>query len=325
MADLRWAPPTREDDADWVDLLAAIEAVDHFGEVYAADDIDDEWESLTAHPETDSVFVWDGPQLVGFGWLKTQVGTVKEHTLGLWGGVRPSHRRQGIGTDLLQWQMGRAREVAAGLDAAQPAKLRLDLLEGQADRVALAERAGLEPVRTFLDMGRSTSTAAPAPVDPVAGLSLVDWSPDRDEAARQAHGDAFLDHWGSEPRGPEEWRHWYTGHRGFRPDLSVLAIDGATDLVAGLVLCAAYPADWENGAAPVEAWITSVATRRPWRGKGVAAWLLTEVLGRIAESDTGFERAILGVDSENPTGAVRVYERLGFRPVRAAVTYAARL
>jgi ribosomal protein S18 acetylase RimI-like enzyme len=33
---------------------------------------------------------------------------------------------------------------------------------------------------------------------------------------------------------------------------------------------------------------------------------------QIAAADDGFERAILGVDAENPTGALRVYRRLGF-------------
>jgi mycothiol synthase len=31
--------------------------------------------------------------------------------------------------------------------------------------------------------------------------------------------------------------------------------------------------------------------------------------------------AALGVDAENPTGALGLYERLGFRPVRTFVTY----
>ena len=39
---------------------------------------------------------------------------------------------------------------------------------------------------------------------------------------------------------------------------------------------------------------------------------MTESLRRIAAADDDFERAILGVDAENPTGALRVYRRLGF-------------
>jgi ribosomal protein S18 acetylase RimI-like enzyme len=67
--------------------------------------------------------------------------------------------------------------------------------------------------------------------------------------------------------------------------------------------------------------VNTVGTRRAWRGKGVASWLITEALRRIAEAEDGFQRAILGVDSENPTGALRVYRRLGFsEDVRSVIS-----
>ena len=50
MADLRWAPPRREDDPEWAALLAAIEAVDVRGETYELEDIDAEWRSVWSHP-----------------------------------------------------------------------------------------------------------------------------------------------------------------------------------------------------------------------------------------------------------------------------------
>jgi ribosomal protein S18 acetylase RimI-like enzyme len=33
----------------------------------------------------------------------------------------------------------------------------------------------------------------------------------------------------------------------------------------------------------------------------------------------GLEAATLGVDAENPTGALGIYERVGFRPIRRSV------
>jgi len=147
---------------------------------------------------------------------------------------------------------------------------------------------------------------------------MAPWSADLDEEARLAHVEAFADHWGSEPRSREAWEQWYTGHRSFRPDLSVLAVEPISRQVVSLVLTAAYPQDWE--LLPVEAWINTVGTRRSWRGKGVARWLTAEVLRRIAASETGFERTILGVDAENPTGALRLYRDLGFHDDVRAVT-----
>ncbi|MEO7429717.1 MAG: GNAT family N-acetyltransferase [Acidimicrobiales bacterium] len=309
MPELRWSPPSRADDADWCSLLAAIEAVDGRGETYEVADLDDEWASVWARPDTDATFGWEGTELVAFAWLKAMPGQREAHRVSCWGGVRPSHRRSGIGAQVFGWMLERATAIGGRFDPALPVSIQVDATEHQGDVVALAQRFGFEPVRHFLEVARPVAVPV-AELPPVAGLELLPWSADRDERTRLAHVEAFADHWGSEPRTRDEWVQWYTGHRSFRPDLSVLAIDPASGEVASLVLCAAYPQDWD--VAPVEAWINTVGTRRAWRGKGVARWLLADVLRRIAAAEAGFERAILGVDQENPTGALRLYRDLGF-------------
>jgi GNAT superfamily N-acetyltransferase len=317
MSALRWSAPTRDDDADWASLLAAIEVEDRRGETYELEDLADEWKSVWSHPTTDAIFVWDGPALVAFGWLKTIPGERVNHRIDLWGGVRPSHRGRGLGHELFAWQLRRATTVAATLDAAVPVRLEVVVADHQHDLLALAASLGFEPERRFLEVARPCGQALVSP-DAPAGLHLVSWDEELDEAVRRAHTDSFADHWGSEPRSQEEWRQWYTGHRGFRPDLSVVGVDSVTGDVVSFVLTAAYPQDWET--VPVEAWINTVGTVHSWRGKGSARWLMTEVLARIAASDTGFERAILGVDADNPTGALGVYRSLNFADVRAVTT-----
>ena len=319
MVDLRWAPPSRDDDPDWVARLAAIEDVDERGETYEVADLGDEWDSVWSHPETDARLVWDGPELVAFAWLKAMPGQRKHHRVGFWGGVRPSHRRRGIGSALFEWSLQRGTEIAEQFDASLPVEMDIDADDRQRDLVAVSTKAGFAVVRTFLELARPV-TVPVSPVPAPAGLELVPWIAELDEEARLAHVDAFQDHWGSEPRSPEEWAQWYTGHRNFRPDLSMLAVDSASGQVAALVLTAAYPQDWER--LPPEAWINTVGTRRDWRGKGVARWLMNDVHQRIADADSGFERAILGVDSENPTGALALYRSLGYEDVRSVLSLA---
>jgi mycothiol synthase len=319
MSSLRWSAPSRADDPAWVELLAAIEEADDRGETYEIDDLGDEWESVWAHPETDAQFVWDGTELVAFGWLKAMPGQRQHHRVGFWGGVRPSHRRRGIGTAMFEWAWARGTEIAQQLDASLPVEMDIDADDRQRDLVAVSTKAGYAAVRTFLELARPV-TVPLSPVPAPAGLELVPWSKELDEEARLAHTEAFEDHWGSEPRSAEEWAQWYTGHRSFRPDLSVLAVDAASGQVAALVLTAAYPQDWER--LPPEAWINTVGTRRSWRGKGVARWLMHDVHQRIADADSGFQRAILGVDSENPTGALGLYGSLGYETVRSVLSLA---
>jgi ribosomal protein S18 acetylase RimI-like enzyme len=56
-----------------------------------------------------------------------------------------------------------------------------------------------------------------------------------------------------------------------------------------------------------------------WRGRGVATQLLVGALESYRYE--GLDYAALGVDSDNPTGAYRLYESLGFVPWRQTVTY----
>ena len=57
-------------------------------------------------------------------------------------------------------------------------------------------------------------------------------------------------------------------------------------------------------------WIHVLAVRRPWRG-GLGSALLRASFAALMSA--GLRRAMLGVDAENTTGAVRLYERAGMR------------
>lgn len=316
MTELRWAPPERAELPAWERLLAAAEAVDARGEVLDAADLADEWASVWSDPEQNAVFVWDGDELVAFGWLRVVPGTRTKHKITLWGAVHPVRRGAGIGRALLQWQVERARKVAAAMPASVPVLLEVEHDTRMTDAVALARRFGFDEARWFVEVQRPLDEPIESP-RPLGGLEVRPWEPGLSEPVRVAHADAFADHWGSEPRSAEEWDQWYAGHRNFRPDLSFVALDRTE--VAGFVLCAAYPQDWEaNGYR--DAWVNLVGTRRPWRGRGVARALLLRSLEAMADAPDGFERATLGVDAENSTGALGLYERVGFREVRRSVT-----
>ena len=56
-----------------------------------------------------------------------------------------------------------------------------------------------------------------------------------------------------------------------------------------------------------------------WRGRGVATALIGRNLRLLAER--GMTEAALLVDSQNPTGALALYERVGFRRVRTDMFY----
>ena len=67
----------------------------------------------------------------------------------------------------------------------------------------------------------------------------------------------------------------------------------------------------------LEAWIYNVSTVPAWRGQGLASAMVAWSLG--AFDDAGFTHAMLSVDVDSPTGAGRLYQALGFVPVRRSI------
>jgi mycothiol synthase len=68
-----------------------------------------------------------------------------------------------------------------------------------------------------------------------------------------------------------------------------------------------------------EGWIEAVGTLPAWRGQGLASALLVHSMRAfIAE---GLQRAGLDVDTQNPTGALRLYEKLGFTAAKRTVIF----
>ena len=58
-------------------------------------------------------------------------------------------------------------------------------------------------------------------------------------------------------------------------------------------------------------WVSELGVAPAWRRRGLGLALLRESFRRFRE--TGETVAALGVDSQNPTGATRLYERAGMR------------
>ena len=153
-------------------------------------------------------------------------------------------------------------------------------------------------------------------VRPVPGVQLVSFGWDRDDEVRRAHNAAFTEHYGSSERDEASWRTWFTGQRSFRPGLSVLAVeDGA---VVGYALAYLFESDTRATGVPTT-YLGQIGVLPAARGRGLAPATIAEALRVAAEHGCG--RAALGVDSENGSGALRLYEGLGFRTRRTQVTW----
>jgi ribosomal protein S18 acetylase RimI-like enzyme len=191
-----------------------------------------------------------------------------------------------------------------------PATYSLTGLASNTAQQDLLAQVGLVPERYNFVM-RTDLGAVGAPPALPEGLALARFDATRhDVAMREAHNAAFLDHPDFTPWTEVMWRQWVTGSRNFRPDLSFVVTEAdAPDHVVAYLQSNEYDAYFE-ATGRREAYVAKVGTRRSHRGRGLAGALLRHALHAYQEA--GFDEASLDVDSENPTGALGIYERAGF-------------
>lgn len=139
------------------------------------------------------------------------------------------------------------------------------------------------------------------------GVTLRSYEPRDEEALIAQLNAAFGDDPFWHDVSPSNFREFYLRARGFDPSLWLLAWHG--DDLVGSVL--AYP---ERGADATLGWVGTLSVRREFRRRGLGDALLRR--GFRALYDQGRQRIGLGVDAENPTGALGLYERAGMTKIR---------
>ncbi len=66
-------------------------------------------------------------------------------------------------------------------------------------------------------------------------------------------------------------------------------------------------------------WVENISVRRPWRRRGLARALIAASIAALRVR--GMTEGALGVDTENPSGALRLYESCGFAAVKREAAY----
>jgi mycothiol synthase len=238
----------------------------------------------------------------GLEWIDTRDGEFREYRF--WGAVDPEHRGRGIGSALLADAERRAAALAATQRFDRRPVLGSFAAVGRPAETLL-RAAGFEEARWFFDMVRPTLDG----VDPVPlpdGFELRPVTPDLHETIWRANREAFRDHWGGSDESLAAMARLLDDPD---TDTSLWLVAWDRDEVAGGV--------W-NGIRPEEnaqlgmrrGWLDSVFTRRPWRKRGLARALIARSLELLRER--GMTSAALGVDADNPNGALGLYEAAGF-------------
>jgi mycothiol synthase len=227
------------------------------------------------------------------------------------GHVHVNHRGLGLGGYLLGWLESRARQEFSEAGESLPQLLRISCAAHQSDRIALFEQHGFRAARYSYTMQRGLDGSW-LDVSQPSGVQLLPWSPAIDPAVMHAFNLAFRGQWGVPSMTPELWGEFFTGVPQFRSDLSCLALTG--DDVIGFCI---------NWVMDTQGWIEALGVVPSWRGRGVASALLAHSLNLFQQAS--LPQAALDVDAENPTGALRLYQKLGFAAIRQEIHFVKRL
>ncbi|HJP89096.1 MAG TPA: GNAT family N-acetyltransferase [Candidatus Limnocylindrales bacterium] len=300
-----------------VDLLLEINQHDQPGWFPTVPGLTNDWAPTSSFfPDRDLQGLEVDGRLVGLArhsWRDRPA--VVNHRVELW--VHPDHRRVGHGTRLLEWAEARARESATephGLDPTKPHQIGGNGPDNVPAVDGFAVAHGFAPYRFHFEMRRSLTD--PIPDVPLPdGLAIRPAAPEHLRAVYDADEEAFQDHWDhAEPVEGDYER--FVGDPDLDPSLWQVAWDG--DQVAGLIINTIYQRENELEGVLL-GWLDSVATRRPWRARGLAGALIVRSMAALR--DRGMTEAGLGVDAENPSGALRLYEKFGFRRIRTWTFY----
>ncbi len=303
------------DEPGILDIFKAADEVDQAERGMSANDLQ-AWTTWPGvNPETDFFIAEAGGEPVGFAGVDAQTGQREKHLAFCGGVVHPRERRRGVGARLMQAVEKRAAELMTGYPESFPKVLSAFCRSTQQDVIRLFESRRMQPARYFFHMQRDLTGDLPTAPGP-DGIRIRPYRAEDERAAYAAFDEAFRDHWGYEPLSLEQFRHEFTEVPHFRPDLWFLAWDG--DQIAGLTLNVVNP-EYIARVGRQEGIVAEVGVRRPWRKRGVATALLCHSLRVLREA--GMDCALLGVDTANPTGAVSLYERVGFRQFRHNVVY----
>jgi mycothiol synthase len=179
----------------------------------------------------------------------------------------------------------------------------------------LVVAAGFTPARHGYEMVRPHLDDLPdAPLPD--GLEIRPALPEQRRQIWDAGVEAYRDAWGATEPTEGDYERWLTDRNGSDLTLWQIAWDG--DEVAGQVR--AYIDHEENARfGRLRGYCENILVGRRWRRRGLATALIAASFPALRAR--GMEEAALGVDTENVSGALRVYERCGFRPVSRSTLF----
>ena len=296
------------------DLINTCEEVDRLDEGTSISELQQKFNKPSLDKARD-IRLWEDAngKLIGFAQLGiVDLGEVIDGRLSF--RVHPDARGGDVEAVAIAWGEVRMREVS--VMRSSPVKLRSSVRAEDGDRISVLASCGFKVDRYFFRMARSLSEPIPEPQFP-QGFALIQFPGEQDATAWvEMFNQSFIDDWNHHDLTVDRFK-YNLAKPDYRNDLNLIAVAGDGTFVA---FCYCHISQEENDrTGRNEGWIAYLGTRRGFRKIGLGRAMLLAGLHRLKAA--GVATAILGVDAENSSGALRLYESAGFHNIRNSMSY----
>ncbi|MCA1840277.1 MAG: N-acetyltransferase family protein [Actinomycetota bacterium] len=251
-----------------------------------------DWNNPKLDPAKHTLLAEVNGEIAGFGFVFMEPPQATTS-----GFTTADQRGKGIGTELLNFAVDTASR--GGND-----ELLAWTPSAETESIQLLKNNGFDHVRSFFQMVHPSPGEIAEPTLPANIKVESIGGEDRLWMAKKAHDDSFIDHWNFRPIPEDQIAHWFNSDPN-NGELWFIATEGAE--LAGLCLCRLSPDENDQPRGNV----SILGTTRPYRGIGLGRALLEYGIWQLASREA--HEVTLGVDAENPTGALGLYERTGFK------------
>ncbi|MGC9468053.1 MAG: GNAT family N-acetyltransferase [Anaerolineae bacterium] len=281
------------------------------------DDLKRQYEHLVnCDPATDMLFVEHDGEVIGYARVWWQQIVDGPRIYAHFAYLIPEWRGKEIRRAMVAYNEWRLRQIASGHETQALRYFEAWSSDKKVDWTRVLEKAGYQVVRYGFEMVRPDLDHIPDLPLP-RGLEVRPVKPQDYTKVWSAAREAFRDHWGfSEAEWAETHFEAWQKDDTFDPDLWQVAWDG--EEVAGMVLNFISRCENEEFGRQ-RGYTETICVRRPWRRRGLARALIARSLK--LHRDLGMTEAALGVDAENPNGALHLYQSMGYETVKRHMTY----
>ncbi len=304
--------------SDYPNMLKIIDAeskVDKDDNAVTLSDIQHDYAHLNnSDPEKDMIFAEIDGETIAYSRVEWwQEEDPNDRIYSLFVKIMPKWRNQGIETAMIHWCETRLKVIAKGQPQDSKRLYQTYSSEFKPILNEILESNSYNAARFGIEMSRPLENIPEAELP--EGIEVRPVTSEDYRKVWDASMEAFRDHWGyAEPT--EEDFISYKGSKYFQPELWQVAWDG-DEVVSSVQNYIEH--NQNEKFHRKRGWTENISTRRQWRRRGIARALI--VRSMHMHKAKGMTEVALGVDTNNPNGALQLYQSLGYKKDKTEITY----